>query len=321
MVQHLGNYFATFNPGVIKDEKGGVHILIRAVRGENYPQLPFFSDLIYAHSKDGKNIDADSMKVMVKPTKRFPNGFEDPRITKVEGDDNYNIICTGYDGKYPMMCHWQTSDLADKSKYQFVSTIGPQKNVIKNGDDKDALLFPEKINGEYVLLHRIGANIQAVFVDNLHKLKSKHFWKNQIKDIDKNTIMRNKPGTWENKLGGGAPPIKTKDGWLMLYHASDKSGEGRQYCAGVALLDLNNPSIVIARAPNPILKPKTPYEKGGPVPGVVFPEGLVQNGDNLSVFYGCGDKNVGIAETKISKLLKYVKQFDENGQTKTTSSK
>lgn len=312
MVKHLGNYFATFNPGVIKDEKGGIHLLIRSVRGESYPKPPFYSDLIYAHSKDGKTIDEGSMKVIVQPNKKFPMGFEDPRITKMEGDDRYHIICTGYDGKYPRMCHWTTKDLADKTKYNFEGPISPKKGLI-NGDDKDALLFPEKVNGKYMLFHRIGEDIQVILANNLRQLKNKNFWKNLIKDLDKNTILKNKPGTWQNKIGGGPPPIKTKDGWLTFYHGSNRPGEGREYDGGLALYDLKNPTKLIARAHDPIMKPETPYEKGGPVPGVVFPQGLFEDGDNLKVYYGCGDKNVGVAETKIYELLKYVKQFDADG--------
>ena len=240
-------------------------------------------------------------------------GFEDPRITKVEGEDKYHIVCTGYDGEYPMMCHWSTTDLADQSKYHFDGPIGPRAARLKGGDDKDALLFPEKVNGKYMVFHRIGENIQAVFAKNLKQLKGQDFWKTQLSELDKNTIMRAKSGTWENKLGGGPPPIKTKDGWLMFYHASDKSGPGRQYCGGLALLDLKNPTKVIARAHDPIIKPEMAYEKNGPVPGVVFPQGLIQNGDKLNVYYGCGDMNVGVAETKISDLLKHVKQFDADG--------
>lgn len=332
MLNHLGNYFSTCNPGAVEDGKGGTHLLLRAIRGKNYPNLPFFTDLIYAHSKDGKTIDTKSLKIMIKPNKQFHNGFEDARITKVKGDDKYSIVCTGYNGKFPRICLWTSTDLADKATYKYEGTIGPTKKSLKklkhifgskvfSNDkkalhDKDAFLLGEKVDGKYMLYHRIGSNIQAVLADNMTNLKSQSFWVKQNKNMDENTIMRNKANTWEHTIGGGPPPIKTKDGWLMIYHASESIEDGQQYCGGVSLCDLKNPRKVISRAPDPIIEPETFYEKNGPVPGVVFPQGLVENGDNLLLYYGCGDKNVGVAETKISELLKYVKNFDENGNIK-----
>lgn len=311
------NYFATFNPGVISDGKGGAHLLIRAVRGKNYPELPFYSDLIYARSKDGNAIEEGSMKTIIEPNEQFPNGFEDPRITKFKDDDNYYIVCTGYDGEFPRICLWTTTDLADKEKFKFEGPIGPEEKLLsKDVHDKDAFFHGEKVDGQFMLYHRIDKNIQAVKADTIEQFKDPDFWEAQINDLQKNTIMESKPNTWEYKLGGGPPPLKTKDGWLMLYHSSDKAGDGRQYCGGLALLDLNDPMQVIARAPVPIIKPETDYEKNGPVPGVVFPQGLVQQQDNLLVYYGCGDKNVGVAKTKISELLNYVNQFDEAGNIK-----
>jgi len=328
MLKHLGDPFATFNPGVIKDENGGVHLLVRTVVGKNYPTPPFVSSFTYGFSKDGKTIDPGSMKVVVGPNKRFPMGFEDPRITKVEGEDKYNIICTGYDGKHPMMCRWTTTDLADQSKYQFEGPIGPKERLIPGGDDKDALLLTKKIIGEdgkekYGILHRVGKNIQLILVDNLRQLKSQKLWKKWLKpdELEKNTILRAKPEIGEYKLGGGPPPIETKEGLLFIDHFSTKSieqeiesGIRREYCANAFLTDRNDPTKVIARSPYPIMKPEMVYEKDGPVPGVVFPQGLVQNGDNLNVYYGCGDKNVGVAETNLPALLKYLRQFNADGK-------
>jgi|GEM_PF-3144699 len=316
-------FIAAFNPGAIEDGKGGAHLLVRAVTGKNYPELPFESRLVYMHYKNGK-VDPSSIKVVVEPDEDFPCGFEDPRITKF--DDKFYMVCTGYDGKYPKMCLWSADKLEDKDSYKFEGVIGSKylisaeqlgRNEDKMYDDKDAFFHPKKINGEYILYHRIGEDIQAVKVKSIEQLKDQNFWDEQISDLSSNTVMTAKPGTWENKLGGGPPPFRTKDGWLMIYHSSDKSGNGRTYRGGIALLDLKDPTKVISRSPFPVMEPDTEFERKGTVDAVVFPQGIVKkNKDTIQIFYGAADKYIGVAEAKTQDLLKFVKKFDENGNFK-----
>jgi predicted GH43/DUF377 family glycosyl hydrolase len=236
------------------------------------------------------------------------------------------MVCTGYDAKYPRICLLSADKLDDKDSYKFEGVIGPQKlitseqlgrNEDKMYDDKDAFFHPEKLNGKYVLYHRIGEDIQTVKAENIEQLKDQDFWNEQISNLQNNTIMTGRPGTWENKLGGGPPPFKTNDGWLMLYHSSDRVGKGRVYRGGIALLDLNDPSKIISRSPFPILEPETDFERKGTVDGVVFPQGIVgKNKDTIQIFYGGADKYVGVAEAKIQDLLDFVNKFDKNGNLK-----
>jgi predicted GH43/DUF377 family glycosyl hydrolase len=115
---------------------------------------------------------------------------------------------------------------------------------------------------------------------------------------------------WEaKKIGAGPPPIMTEAGWLLIYHGVDAN---HVYRAGVALLDLEDPSKVIARSPYPILEPEEEYERIGDVPNVVFPEGTVAQDGTLYVYYGGADKCCCLATAPLLDLVGFVAQFREN---------
>lgn len=314
-----GNVRAAFNPGVIDDPEGGFHILARVTVGDAYPRWPFVSRIYHVFSPDGVLIEGKKTPVLPE-TARFPGGFEDPRITRVGRD--YFIVATGYDGKLPQICMFKTRNLSEPSAYEFVGVIGPKV------DDKDAFFHPEKIREggreKYIIFHRVSetGDIQYVTFEDPAQLQGEageKFWKKalQPKELEKHTLMEKRPGTWENKLGGGAPPLKTKDGWLFVYHASDENGV---YRGGIALLDLNDPRKVIARSPYPVMAPEKNYEKDGPVANVVFPQAAIKvenpatpDDPDIYIYYGAADRNIGLATVKESELLDYVKQFDANG--------
>ena len=109
---------------------------------------------------------------------------------------------------------------------------------------------------------------------------------------------------WERKVGGATPPIRTEAGWLMLYHAVDDAGV---YRTGVCLLDLQNPTQVLSRLPEPILVPQEAFERDGLYGQCVFPTGNVVVGDTLYVYYGAADKCIGLATCQISDLLEALK--------------
>jgi predicted GH43/DUF377 family glycosyl hydrolase len=106
---------------------------------------------------------------------------------------------------------------------------------------------------------------------------------------------------WERrKVGAGPPPIKTKDGWLLIYHGVDSE---HAYRAGAALLDLNDPSQVIARTVKPLLEPKESYERIGDVPNVVFPTAIIELDNQLFVYYGAADKSICLATVELNVLI------------------
>ena len=162
-------------------------------------------------------------------------------------------------------------------------------------DDKDACLFPEKFSQGYFILHRIGTEICGDYLDSLDFNHSK------VKKCIH--VLGPRVNTWDSlKVGITAPPIKTKYGWLLLYHGISKSHH--TYRIGAVLLDLKDPAIVLARSSDPIFEPEEPYEKSGIVNNVVFPCGMVLRDGILYIYYGGGDKVIGVATMKMDIILK-----------------
>ncbi|MBI4235452.1 hypothetical protein HY604_04080 [Candidatus Peregrinibacteria bacterium] len=284
-----------FNPAALYIQ-GKVHILYRAMSEDNT------SVMGYAVSHDGIHIDYRSLNPAYVPRESFeqklqPNGNsgpEDPRLTQI-GDKIY-MCYTAFDGRNPprvALTRIAVKDfLAEKWNWTKPVLISPP-----NMDDKDAFVFPEKVNGKYMIIHRAGDDIDLGFSTTL--------------DFEENTWLEEHrwiaPRKWwwdSKKVGAAAPPVKTKDGWVMLYHGVS---EDRIYRVGALLLDLKNPMKVIGRTDNPIFEPETVYEKEGEIPNVVFPCGNVLIGDKLFVYYGGADKVVGVATVEMSKLLNTIK--------------
>jgi predicted GH43/DUF377 family glycosyl hydrolase len=108
-------------------------------------------------------------------------------------------------------------------------------------------------------------------------------------------------GFWDNgRIGGGAVPIKTDKGWLELYHAADKN---HRYCMGAVLLDLNDPTKVIARTDKPILEPEASYEVDGFFGNVVFSCGALVEGDVVKIYYGVADTSMACAELRLKEIM------------------
>ena len=162
-------------------------------------------------------------------------------------------------------------------------------------DDKDTCIFPEKINGEYFILHRTENQICG---DYLKSLDSK---KETVKKCIR--IIGPRINSWDSvKVGITAPPIKTKHGWLLLYHGISKIHH--TYRVGAVLLDLKDPAIVLARTTDPIFEPQEQYEKEGIINNVVFPCGMVERDGLLYIYYGGADTVVGVATIKLDVILK-----------------
>lgn len=173
-------------------------------------------------------------------------------------------------------------------------------------DDRDVILFPEKVAGKYVMLHRpkeyVGEKYGPVFPSIWMKFSDDLLeWENSRSYI----LIEGRPDSWEEKIGGGAPPLKTDAGWLVIYHGVEHGGTG-YYRAGALLLDLENPLKVLARTPDPILEPEYEYETKGFYSGCVFPTGNMIVDGTLYVYYGAADRNVGVATCKIDDLLDYL---------------
>jgi predicted GH43/DUF377 family glycosyl hydrolase len=168
----------------------------------------------------------------------------------------------------------------------------------KNEIHKSWVLFPEKINGKFAVLHSLHTGSRdRVFVDYLDTLASE-----PATPIKSPYYPSADPSYWDSTLrGAGPPPLKTSKGWLVLYHANDAK-ESHRYKLGALLLDLADPSKIIARSPGPVLAPDAPYENDGK-PGIVYACGATLTGDTLRVFYGGGDNVVCTATTSLARLL------------------
>ncbi len=282
---------AVFNPAAIEIDNT-IYILYRAMSKDGV------SSVGYALSNDGSTIIERGDKPVYVPREGFEikntpgnSGCEDPRLTLLE--DRIYICYTAYDGMTPP--HVALSSIAvddfKNKKWNWDKPVLISPNGV---DDKDACLFPEKINGKYLILHRITNDICADYVDHLDFSKS---------PLASGTpIILPRKGMWDGeKVGITAPPIRTEKGWLLLYHGV--SSNHHTYRIGAILLDLHNPTEVIARASQPIFEPETEYEIHGQVSSVVFPCGIVLRDGVLFIYYGGGDSVVALATVPLKKIL------------------
>jgi len=299
---------AVFNPAAVYRD-GKIHVLYRAV-GEYYP---YISRLGYAiFDKDLNLIERFKEPCFVPDFKVWEMSIEDPRLTELEGKLYLTYVATPTPGPpgavrrrlgIPMptasaMPRTALAEVKDFHNYNRMGIITPF-----GADERDVVLFPEKINGRYAILHRaanwIGADygtsgpaIWFAWMDSLDEKMQGH------------KLVLQGETEWEgNKLGAGPPPIKTDAGWLLIYHGVD---ENTVYRAGAALLDLEEPWRVIARSSEPILEPEEDYEKLGDVPNVVFPEGIVRIDDEFIIFYGAADKVCCAARVCSDELIDYL---------------
>jgi len=249
------------------------------------------SCFVVARSKDGYNFEIEEEPVM-KPSTVEPfaiyekRGVEDPRITCFE-DGNYYVFYTAYSKYGPRVAIAETRDFKDFKRVALGSQPG----------NKDAVLFPKKINGEYVRFDRPHAGPTA------------DMWISYSRDLihwgRSKTVMEVRPGYWDShKIGAGTVPIETDHGWLEIYHGVKGAGGGSIYRLGCALFDLEDPSKLIARSDIPILSPKEIYERTGDVPNVVFTCGAILEDDGeVKIYYGAADTNICLATSTIEDLI------------------
>ena len=219
-------------------------------------------------------------------------GCEDPRLTLID-DKIYLIFTTFSNWLYLRMTISSISkdDFINRrwhkwKKPVFISAPG---EVHKNW-----VIFPDKINGQYAILTSISPNISISYHNSLN-FSGKNF-------IKSNYQVRNIKGTWEEyRRGAGPPPIKTKAGWLLFYHAVEKN-DTNKYKLGAMILDLNNPEKILYTAKHPILEPDMSYENNGFKPGIVYSCGTILIGDKLYIYYGGADTVVCVASTSLDKL-------------------
>lgn len=221
-------------------------------------------------------------------------GCEDPRVTNFAG--TFYITYTAYSRRGPRIALASTKDFLNFKKH---GLIGP------NCNDKDCVIFPERIHGRITMLHRLESKVQIAYFDSFESLfDSENFWNEYLKHFDDYEVIRSR-FPWEaRKVGVGTPPLKTDHGWLVIYHGVSLE---QIYRAGAVLLELDNPSKIVARTSEPILEPETDFEKHGVVPNVVFPDGAVLRNGRLIVYYGGADKVCCVANAPLEEFFEELK--------------
>lgn len=287
---------AVFNSGAVYlDNK--VFLLYRAMSLDNT------STIGCAISEDGFNFNDLSDAPVYVPrmdfeTKKQPNGFsgcEDPRLT-VFGDRIY-MFYTAYEGISPPKVALTSISIDD---FKAGRWLWEQPVAISNPDidDKNACVFPEKVNDRFVILHRAaGHDIAIDYVNSLEDFK------NGLQ-LEKEGIIAARPGHWDGaKIGIAAPPIKTDKGWLLIYHGVSEFD--RNYRLGYLILDLQDPFRVLYRSEYPILEPELDFEKIGIVNNVVFSCGAIVKDKELFVYYGGADKVMAVATLPLEQFLDF----------------
>lgn len=284
---------ATFNPAAIYLRKK-THILYRTLSEDNT------STIGYAESADGVHVDKRYPEPVYVPREDFElkkvsggnSGCEDPRLTKI--GKNIYMCYTAYDGIGPPRV--AVTSISEKNflekNWKWEKPI-----VITPGglDDKDTCIFPEKTKGKYFILHRVGSEICGDY------LKSLNFKADTVRKCIR--IFGPRTNSWDSlKVGISAPPIKTKYGWLLLYHGVSKNHN--TYRVGAALLDADDPAIVLSRSTDPIFEPEEKYETTGIINNVVFPCGMVERKGILYIYYGGADTVTGVATIPLDILLR-----------------
>lgn len=315
-----------FNPGIYQ-EGNTIHILYRAVQHGNY------STIGYAKANGPlKIIERHEKPLIIRDFDYEKQGVEDTRISKIE--DTYYITYTAYDGVNAMGALATSKDLihfekhgiitpqvnyqeyeghvnhCDSAKlnpkyhqyYKLFSKIGLVGDETRLLRDKDLVLFPKKINGQFALLHRIWPGIQIVKFDDWKDL-TVSFWENYLMHLTDYIILDPKDPFEMNYIGAGVPPIETPDGWLLIYHGVHETTTGIIYHAKAALLHLEKPELEISRLPYPLFSPTKKWEKEGNVNNIVFPTGYSLFGDDLYIYYGAADKHIAVAKMSLQELL------------------
>ncbi len=268
---HRWESLNVFNAAVVH-HNGLFHMLYRA-QGPDY-----VSHIGYAVSEDGFRWARLDRPVLSPKDPWEVRGVEDPRVTRI--GDAFYMTYTGYSPQGTRACLARSVNLI---AWERLGVLLPDE------DNKDHVLFPERIRGRYALLHRRPPDIWLAYSDDL------------LHWTDHRPILRPRPGSWESlKIGAGGPPLRTEKGWLLIYHGVD---ENRVYRLGAALLALEDPSRVLARLPDPILEPRETWEVKGDVPNVVFACGNVVVDGTLYVFYGGADRVMAVATCPLEELL------------------
>jgi len=258
-------------------------------RRDGLVRLTFVSHVRVMRSADGRSIDSTSGARLNPQDEYEAYGVEDARITRLGETFYITYVAVSRHGAATAL-----ASTRDFSEFE-------RRGIIFYPENKDVVLFPERIGEEYAALHR--PNAATPFT-------RPEMWLARSRDLihwGRHEQFHSGGSTWETgRIGAGAPPIRTPAGWLEIYHGSQRAAGTPAvgtYSAGALLLDLEDPRRVLGRSAEPILVPETPFEREGFVPNVVFPTGIVERDDAYLVYYGAADTTTAVTAFSRDELL------------------
>jgi len=266
------------------------------VKATGNVRLTFTSHLRLVRLPDGRSVDPATLAsgpAMVPETAFESFGVEDPRIIPLDGRFYITYVAAS--------THGACTALAVTDDFESFERLG----VIFPPENKDVLLFPEKVGGEYLAIHR--PNPSTHFTPP-------EMWLARSRDLvhwggHSVLVSTANASDWTlGRIGGGCPPIRTDRGWLEVYHGNNKrpdsdEGDVGAYVGAAILLDPDDPSRLLGHTESPIMTPEADFEKHGFVANVVFPTGIVDRGETLWVYYGAADRAAGMVEWRKEELL------------------
>ncbi len=311
---------AVLNPAVVQ-QGNTLHMFYRAVRQGNY------SSIGYCKLEGPLTVvERKKTPVLFSEFDYEKQGVEDPRIVFLDGV--YYLFYSAFDGKNVLTAYATSKDLKQWKKQGTISpkmTYDEAEDIFRSSKlkeryfffesyykdvvspdvllwEKDAFIFPKKINNKFALIHRILPDIQIIYFDDFKDL-TLDYWKKYLQRLGDFIVLEPKHGYESRNIGGGAPVIETDKGWLMIYHSVEDSNKGKVYHASAALLDKKDPCKVIGHLNKPLFSPTEGYEKLGDVNNVVFPTGTSIFGEKLYIYYGAADKRIAVASVNLNDLL------------------
>jgi predicted GH43/DUF377 family glycosyl hydrolase len=297
---------SVFNCASLYDGKK-VHLLYRAV-GE---YEDYISRLGYASSNDGFTFTRKN-DMVTKPIEKYERyGIEDPRLFQLESRVYFTyVVPSNYVRKFPTV----STALASTEDYREIKRLGLITPTLH--DDKDVVYFSAKMaptsrdlqySKEQDLLCYFSLHRPSSWIGESYGVDKPSIWLAEsfsLTNFQKYSILLKPEQDWEAaKVGAGPPPIRTKRGWLVIYHGVSRS---KVYSAGAAVLDLKEPNRVLGRCKYPILEPETEYETTGDVNNVVFPSGACVIEGKLFLYYGGADRVCCLATADLDSLVNYV---------------
>ncbi len=252
-------------------------------------RLTFTSHLRVVRCGDGTTV-REITDVVFRPEGELEEfGVEDPRITSLNGRFYFTYVAVSR--------HGPATALASTTDFRIFTRHG----VIFCPENKDVVLFPEMIGNSFVALHRPVCGTAFTRPE---------MWLARSPDLmhwGRHTPLILLGSEWQSgRVGAGPPPIRVSGGFLAIYHGnrhSMQAVEVGEYAAGALLLDANDPTRVLKRTPEPFMRPDADFERTGFVPNVVFPTGVVPDGDKLLVYYGAADTVVAVAEFSLREVM------------------